>query len=313
MTSWTASGYTNDNDLQQMLDLLLRLRPADWISDYPSPDDLYEMMGLEDMPANTRLWFSKDGQPIAFAVVDAYSNLLCEFDPTAPDALQDELVAWGEERLRQMPPDDYHLPSLDAVCREEDSHRVAFLEQHGFVRQDLRTLSFSRPLDEPIPEPVLPYGFRIRPFAGEREVEAWVGLHRAAFGTEHMTAEERLLMMRAPSYNPDMDLVVEGPDGSLAAYCMCMIYPEENTRTGRKVGYTDPVATHPASQGRGLARALLFTGMRLLRQRGLDAAVLGTSSENSAMQAAAQAAGYQLQYAKVWFSKSLEPADREQA
>lgn len=305
MISWTLSGYTNSIDLQRMIEVLLRLRPPDWVGDYPSPDDLREMMELQNTPENTRLWFDQSGRLIAFALVDAFSNLLCEFEPSADHGLQDEIVAWGEERLRQMSAEDSPVPTLDAVCREEDAQRVAFLERYGFVRQELRTLSFCRPLSEPIPEPVLPPGFRIRPFAGESEVEAWVRLHREAFGTEHMTTEERLVMIHAPSYDPEIDLVVEAPDGSLAAYCMCMIYPEENARTGRNEGYTDPVATLPDYQGQGLARALLLAGMRLLRQRGLDTAVLGTSSENTAMQAAARAAGYQLQYAKVWFSKKL--------
>jgi RimJ/RimL family protein N-acetyltransferase len=48
-----------------------------------------------------------------------------------------------------------------------------------------------------------------------------------------------------------------------------------------------------------------LTGLELLRERGVASAVLGTSSENTAMQAAARSAGFQLEPAKVWFAKSL--------
>jgi hypothetical protein len=47
-------------------------------------------------------------------------------------------------------------------------------------------------LTEPIPEPTLPPAYTIRPVAGEAEVAALVALHRAAFGTMHLTAAERL-------------------------------------------------------------------------------------------------------------------------
>ena len=92
------------------------------------------------------------------------------------------------------------------------------------------------------------------------------------------------------------------PDGSLAAYCFCAIYAEENRLSGRSDGVTDPLATHPAHQGRGLARALLCAGMRLLQARGATCAVLGTSSDNLAMQAAARAAGYRVESERVWLS-----------
>jgi ribosomal protein S18 acetylase RimI-like enzyme len=136
---------------------------------------------------------------------------------------------------------------------------------------------------------------------GENEVPALVELHRAAFGTEHMTADERLGWMHAADYDPALDLVAVAPDGSLAAYCFCAIYREENRLSGRSDGVTDPVATHPAHQGRGLAHALLSTGMRLLAARGATRAVLGTSSANLPMQAAARAAGYCVESERVWF------------
>ena len=62
------------------------------------------------------------------------------------------------------------------------------------------------------------------------------------------------------------------------------------------------VAVHPAHQGRGLARTLLYAGMQLLQARGATRAVLGTSSDNLAMQAAARAAGYRVESERVWLS-----------
>jgi len=156
----------------------------------------------------------------------------------------------------------------------------------------VRSLHLIRPLNEPIPTPRLPAGFAIRHVAGEHEVEALVALHRAAFGTENLTVEDRLSWMRTP-------------DGALAAYCMCHISHEENARSGRSEGYTDPIATHPAFQLRGLARALLLTGLDLLRQCRVKTAVLGTSSDNIAMQRTALSVGFCVQMTKLWFAKPL--------
>jgi len=98
---------------------------------------------------------------------------------------------------------------------------------------------------------------------------------------------------------------VVAPDGSPAAYCLCQIDREENRRTGRQDGYTDPVATHPAHRRLGLARSLLLAGMALLRDRGMRCARLGTSSENLAMQRAAKSVGFAVESSRVWFARPV--------
>ena len=70
-------------------------------------------------------------------------------------------------------------------------------------------------------------------------------------------------------------------------------------------GYTDPVATHPAFQRRGLARALLLTGLQLLKQRGVDTAVLSTWGENTAMQQTAKSVGFGVQSTTILFAKQV--------
>lgn len=111
--------------------------------------------------------------------------------------------------------------------------------------------------------------------------------------------------MRTPEYNPELDLVAVAPDGALAAYCFCQISQQANARTGRNEGYTDPIVTHPRFQRRGLARALLLTGLRRLKQKGVEFAALGTSSENIAMQRTATSVGFGAQSTKLWFARPV--------
>jgi len=298
--------YSGAKDLQSMINLLVAVKPADRITDYPSVVDLREALALTNVQDNTRLWFDTNDQIVGFAFVDPYNNLRFEFDQQAahPD-IKSEIVTWGVECIRRAMQESGESLTLDASCRDDDTERIALLEQHGFVMQEIRSLHMVRPLDKQIAMPQVPAGFNIRHVTSEQEVAALVALHRAAFGTENMTVEERLAMMRLPEYDPELDLAAIAPDGQFAAYCMCSISREENVRTGRNEGYADPVATHPDFQRRGLAKALLLTGFRKLKQRGIDVAVLGTSSENIAMQRIAKVVGFRVQSTKLWFAKPV--------
>ena len=297
MNSFTSRLYADETDLARLIAFLPVARPANRVRDYPGATNLREMLCQPELQTRTRLWFDQHDQLLACALVDAYSNLLFDYRPDAnSQELEEAIMQWGVACGA--------LP-LDAVCREDDVERMAWLTRHGFQPQAMRTLHFIRSLNDPIPDSQPPPGFSIRSVAGESEIEALVALHRAAFGTDNMTIEERRAMMSGPDYDPALDLVVVAPDGRLAGFCVCGIPREENAATGRNEGYTDPIGVHPDFQKQRLAHALLLTGLHLLREGGLAYATLGTSSENVAMQAAARSAGFQLESTKVWFAKSL--------
>jgi ribosomal protein S18 acetylase RimI-like enzyme len=141
---------------------------------------------------------------------------------------------------------------------------------------------------------------------GEAEIEAYVALHRRAFGTDNMTIEYRRAIMSAPDYLPELDLVAVAPNSDLAAFCVCQVFPDDAPRAGgQKEGWTDPVGTHPEHQRRGLAKALILTGMRRLHARGMDTALLGASSQNLPMQRLAESLGFRVVSNTLWFSKKV--------
>jgi len=297
--------YSSETDLESMIDLLLAVRPAGRTGDYPSASDLREALALPRVQGNTRLWFGA-GDLVGFAYVDPYHNLRFEFaQQEAPLGIESQIVDWGVDCVRRAIQERGEPLTLDASCKADDSERIKLLERHGFVIGDMRTLRMARSLEQPIPVPQTPAGFHICHVAGEHEVEALVALHRAAFGTENMTVEGRLAMMSAPEYDPELDLLATAADGRLAATCVCSISLEENARTGRNEGYTDPISTHPDFQRRGLARELLLTGFQMLKERGVDTAVLSTSSQNLAMQCTAERVGFRVESTKLWFAKPV--------
>jgi ribosomal protein S18 acetylase RimI-like enzyme len=289
-----------------MLQLIARSRPAERRGDYPAAVDLQELLQSPEIRANARLWFDGD-DPIAYALVDDFHNLLFDCADRNLEPLGDQIIQWGLECLAGA-----QAQSLDATCREDDAARVAFLLAHGFEKTPAETVSMARDLGQPIPEPLLPPGFSVRSARGEQDAAALADLHRAAFGTDQVTTEVRLSWMRVPGYDPSLDLIALAPDGSFAAYCMCSIDPGENQASGKLEGRTDPVAVHPRYQKLGLARALLLTGLHLLKQRGMKTAALGTSGDNLAMQNTARSVGFVVSCKKLWFEKaihaSLDPA-----
>jgi ribosomal protein S18 acetylase RimI-like enzyme len=297
--------YQFGTDLQKITDLFVSARPRAWLSDYPSPNDLSEAFKLPSTQRNTRLWFNHANKLIAFAWVDIYQNLWFEIDLGARgDALESHIVAWGDQCVRRK--DNCRSnQSLDTNCRSNDHYRKAFLKRNNFHQTPNETIIFTRSLNAPISSFDLPPGFRIRPLKGSGEIPKIVTLHQAAFGTENMNNEERLAMMNSPDYDPELDIVITNPGGSIVAYCFCSINRLENTLTGRAVGCTDPIAVHPDFQRRGLARALLCSGLGLLRARNMQEAQLSTSAENLAMQKTARSVGFLEACRKVWFRRAV--------
>lgn len=309
MTSETSRLYSGNADLQLMKNFLSTVRPLNRLADPPSATDLEEMFSQDGIQGRTRLWFDAQGALMAFAYVDDYANLGFEMRPELYGAtFEASILEWGKKGIRMLANEQGESGpvQLDASCRDNDANRLAILERFGFQLQPMRSLHFELPLDGPLPEAQLPPGFSLRSAAGESEAEALAALHRAAFDSDYMTTDNRLIIMRTPAYDPGTDLVVIAPDGSMAGNCICYIEEDANQLTGDLVGYTDPVSVHPDFQGRGLARAMLLRGARVLRDRGMKVARLGTSSENLAMQRAALAAGFKLTWSALWFTQTVE-------
>ena len=300
--------YAGPQDLQVMLDLL-RKRPLGRITDFPGFIDLQEMLAVPKIQFTTQLWFDLHDQLVCFAFLDIDQDsafLVFEIfpDPKIPE-LENQVLKWVEACIQSTETVAADPFLLDSNTNSENSDRIALLERLGFRRQAGGALHLECSLTGPLMKPEIPAGFTIRPLHGEEEAEDWVRLHRAALGTQNMTREYKLGMMRTPTYDPQMDLVMVAADGTLTAYCVCFINFEENALSGQSNGYTDPIATHPDFQRRGLSKALLLTGLSLLKARGMLTARLGTSCENIAMIHSAESAGFHIIQKVFYYQKPI--------
>lgn len=290
----------NTSDILDMRSLLQQPGNELEIADF---DELIALVYIQDY---LKIWRNQAGSLMAFAFVDDFNNLCFALDEKyRSEALEIELVGWGEKCIRQRKFETGELATLDAICDARNQSRLKFLKKHGFQQVNERTLYYERSLLTSIPQVALPDGFYLQSVQGEDQAESLAGLHRAAFGTEHMTLEYRLAMMRAPNYDPDLDIFIETSSGEPLAFCICSIAKEENERDGSKNGYTDPIGVDPRFQGQGFGTAILLAGLQALYKRGMECAKLGTSNENIPMQRLAESVGFRVVSEKIWFSKAV--------
>lgn len=291
------------------MNLYQRCHPTPVMGEYPLLPLLQKLAG-EPAPENLRLWVDERGELGAYAVVHMpWRNLLFDAAPEARGQVEAQIIRWGAEYSLANPGEDG--AALDTACPAEDTARHELLLAGGFVLQEGQTLHLLRSLSEPIQAPVFPEGFTVRgaPAQGwEAEAPLYAELHRDAFGTQYMTTEERLEIMREPGYRPELDLVAVAPDGTWAAFVVGNFDLENPAPDGGLLGCTDPIGTRPAYRRMGLARGLILYGMERLKAQGASYAAVSTLSTNLAMLRVLESAGYQVVSRMNWYSLDADKA-----
>lgn len=282
----TSRPFRGSSEIALIVDWVRAVRPSDRRFDYPGILDLPALLEHPINQRTLRLWVGDADDLHGFAFVDAFHTLRFDVDWRKPDPrVERAIIDWG---LRC----PTAAPTLVTTTHEGDAERLLSIRRMGFVRCDDAVIHLERDLQAPIVVLSPPPPFMIRAVSGEQEAAAIAALHRAAFGTPHMTTERRLAIMRDPHYDRRRDVVAVTPDGTLAAYALATVSPEQNRLTGRHACATDQFATHPHYRGRGLARALLSRLLDGASADGYALAMLNTSSENRAMLDAATSAGF---------------------
>lgn len=170
------------------------------------------------------------------------------------------------------------------------------LDEFGFtLYPEWRLLHLERPAGLALKQPRIPKGFTIRPLAGADEIDAYVDLHHAAFGSTNMTREWRAAILRSPHYTPDLDLVAIAPDGAFAGFCICWLNTTAQWATGPEItGQVEPIGVAPEFQGSGLGRALMYEGVRRLTERGARRMFVEVDAENDAARSLYESVGFRV-------------------
>ncbi len=253
---------------------------------------------------DARLWATADGTLVGFAAWQVWWATLDVY--VHPGSQRRDVEAavfdWAARHFQALDRErGYPLPYW-IEAREDDAEGLALAERHGYHLDDADAyVMMSRALDEPLPTPVPPAGFTIRPLAGVGEVDAYVALHRRAFESTSMTAPWRARTLRMPPYRPQLDLVATAPDGQLAGFCVGW------ADLDRRVAQIEPLGVDPAFQGQGVGRALLLETLRRFQAHGADLALVETEVSRSFARHAYEAVGFRPVYRTLrkgqWLSR----------
>src|SRR4029077_14728501 len=129
-------------------------------------------------------------------------------------------------------------------------------------------------------------GYVIRSVRGADEIEARVAVHRAAFAPSRRSVDMYRRLVGLPHYAFDDALVVEAPDGSLAAFAMAWWDPVA------RVGEFEPVGTHPDHRRLGLGAGLLSHALGRYATFGARLLQVYSDAENIASEALYQSVGF---------------------
>jgi len=268
--------YRGEQDRQAMVELVCAF-PEHTIHVIDLPYRLYSR-ALEDV-GNVGLWEDDEGRLQAFVVRQpAFLVLDTAYTSAAKeDGIETLVLEWAIQHFSQLARERGHSFYDYIEVRENQVDKIAFLRQHGFMLASWHVVHMQRSLAGAIPEPQLLPGFTIRPLAGEKEVKAYVDLHQTVFDSTNMTAAWCRRLLQSPQYNPELNLVVVAPDGSLAAFCTCWLNQTQGARRGKEA-QIEPLGTHPHFRQLGLARAIQMECFRRLKALGVDTIYVETHS-----------------------------------
>ncbi len=257
-----------------------------------------------DVDRLTLLYEDGDPLPAAFAVLwqGRYLGMLVR--PDQRGRLETRVIEWAVERARASNWPSGVQPRLTALCRDDDALSREIYESVGFSLVDLE-LRMIRDLHQPIPQPQFPERFTLRTLDPATELKHWLRLYSNEIGDRPAILERWRRTRDDQDYDPSLDLVAVDESGDLAAMCYCSIPSFETERGMVKEGRTEPIAVVEPYRRCGLGRAMVLSGLHLLKARGMDQALLTTESDNVPAHRLYESLGYRLAYNACWYVKPI--------
>lgn len=239
-----------------------------------------------------RLWETASGELVGVVHPEDDNDIWLQIHPQYRH-LEDEMLAWGEAHLAKT--NDAGQREVYATSLEGDRFREELLTARGYARTEWWAVTRWREMAVPVPPVVVPEGYTVRSIrAGNMDdLQRLANVIGAGFGRE-IPVEMLIYFEQSPSYNADLILVIEAPDGSFASHCGVTYNPE----TG--FGQFEPVCTHPDHRRKGLARAVMTEGLHRLVRLGAERAAVGTGGTNTSNFVYAQLDFDHIERVNIW-------------
>jgi len=283
----TSHPYRHPQDFDRLATFLSHVRTDISHSHYLHVGDLtwqlFHMLA-DYAPADLiQIWEDAHEYILGFVLLySAYGFFDLQLNPQQRGStLEAAMLGWAEQHL-PAPASHYTL------ANNHDTARRSLLTQYGYEAQG-EWRYVERPLIDPLPLPHLPPGFSIRSVTDDGETVARAVVLGAAFGAPPQPERYRQLM-QAPGYVRNLDIVAVAPDTRFAAFALCWV------DQGNKVGQFEPVGTAPDFRHQGLAQAVLYEGLRRMRQQGAEQVIVIVEAAEEAACQLYESVGFQHQW-----------------
>jgi ribosomal protein S18 acetylase RimI-like enzyme len=276
-TSTTDGAYNNsDREYREICEFLNRLAERDPCALWESGrmnfwrHNVHARKPQDDpfFSENAHVWRSGNGEVVGLCISeygrnDMFIEVLPDYREIYSDMLRWVTGEWAAARTDI----EIDLFSEDAwKIRRLEADGFAFLRHFENVRYyDLEKIDLGYELEE---------GFTIRTLSSARDRAGRVALVRSVF--ENPDYSERNLngLMKSPDYIDAYNLSVFSPEGEQVAYCIGW-----HDQARDRAGYIEPVGTHEAYRGRGLAKAVVKECFTRLKANGIATVEISSRAE----------------------------------
>ena len=178
-----------------------------------------------------------------------------------------------------------------------DTARIQILSELGWKRDNEVPYVLNQLKITSLAVADLPEGFSYLTAKGSEDAAALAEVHNAAFNPTNWTPGLYRKVMESLGYNPERELVIQAPDGTLVAFCI--IWFDHLNR----IGSFEPVGTHRDYQRRGFGRAIMLYGLQKMAAAGMEYATVANFGDNEAANGLYQSLGFTLWHLQDGFSK----------
>jgi mycothiol synthase len=273
-------------DQKRLIDFWLDYRAASDVRMYPTIWRIRLLLTSRvwKQEKDTQIWENELGQIIGFAMLwsrqptSSYIILDSFVHPIfATDELLSAILKWGDLRANDIAKGQEAALTVYVTEFSRYDFSARLLKQHAYTllppNPDEHNVYFAKSLQNRIPLPPIPSGYKIRKLQGTDDLEPY----QALYGFSKVSPLHQKELMESNEY---CHLVVVNPEGEFVAYCECSVCYAEWERTNQRIGWIDYVETKPEQQKKGLGRVILSAALLELQKLGAATAMLVTINTN---------------------------------
>lgn len=164
------------------------------------------------------------------------------------------------------------------MAADNDTLLTELVQGRGYARTENYDANRIRSLSVPIPEPVLPPGYRLRNMHGPadhaaRSIASWDAFHHNEEKQFHGDLVWYANIEKMPCYRSQLDVVCTLEDDTIIGFCT-VLYDDVN-----RTAILEPVGLVYEHHRQGIGRAMIHEGLRRVKNLGAETAYVTNNEE----------------------------------